>query len=60
MTTGIENRACLLAGGLGARCAPSGEREGRSPLAFVYVACKRRLRGAREAETARRYRKPQA
>ena len=30
-------RQASLAGGLGARCAPSGEREGRSPLADIHA-----------------------
>jgi hypothetical protein len=33
MTTGFYPGVALIAGGPGARCAPGGEREGRSPLA---------------------------
>jgi hypothetical protein len=37
----IKNETTPFAGGLGARCAPSGEREGQSPLARPFEARER-------------------
>jgi hypothetical protein len=45
MTTGISFKTAFLAGGLGARCAPNGEREGQSPLAILMCANTRKREG---------------
>ena len=48
MTTSIPIVVTFLAGGPGARCAPGGEREGRSRLAWL-------AQGARGAEPPRNW-----
>ena len=48
MTTGSWHSLRSIAGGLGARCAPSGEREGQSPLAYL-SQCKQQRTPARSA-----------